>query len=96
MRYFHRVHVTPEQVLAFAQRFFGDRAMTGGAGGAAASWSDARGAITVEVEGEGGHYTRVTAGTSDVGESELDKVAKRFLAELHAHEAPGHPVRGAY
>jgi hypothetical protein len=34
--------------------------------------------------------------TRDVGESELDKVAKRFLTELHAIEEPRHEVRGAY
>jgi hypothetical protein len=38
----------------------------------------------------------VTVATDDVGESELDKVAKRFLSELHAAEEPGYVVRGAY
>ena len=45
---------------------------------------------------EGGHYTRVTVETNQPGESELDRRAKRFLAEVHADAEPGHVVRGAY
>jgi len=50
----------------------------------------------VLVEPEGGHYTRVTVETNQPGESELDRRAKRFLAEVHAEAEPGHVVRGAY
>ena len=96
MRYFHRVHSTPEAVLAFAQSFFGGRGLTGGASGDAATYRDATGEVSVRVEIEGGHYTRVTVGTKDLGESEIDKVAKRFLTELHRQEEPAHVVRGAY
>jgi hypothetical protein len=96
MQYFHRAHTTPESVLAFAQAFFTGRGFAAPPGGDKAAFTDARGTVTLTVEIEGGHYTRVTVGTSDVGESELDKVAKRFLAELHGQEAPGHMVRGAY
>ena len=97
MQYFYRAHCRPEAVLDFAASFF-DRRGFGRAGGEGdrARYSDPRGPIDVGVEIEGGHYTRVTVATPDVGESELDKVAKRFLAELHGVEDPKHVVRGAY
>jgi hypothetical protein len=34
--------------------------------------------------------------TDQVGESELDKFAKRFLAVVHREQEPTHDVRGAY
>ena len=96
MQYFSRAHLKPEAVLAFAKTFFPGRGLPGNTSGDNAAFSDARGAIRVQVEIEGGHYTRVTVATQDVGESELDRVAKRFLSELHAVEEPRHKVRGAY
>ena len=97
MQYFYRAHTKPELVLGFADTFFGGRGFTRAPGGGDHfRFSDARGPVDVNVEIEGGHYTRVTVATKDVGESELDKVAKRFLTELHAVEEPGHKVRGAY
>jgi len=97
MQYFYRAHVTPEKVLAFAGKFFLGRSFQAGPkGDARAVYTDDRGAVEIAVEIEGGHYTRVTASTRDVGESEIDRVAKRFLAELHAIEEPSHAVRGAY
>ena len=97
MQYFYRAHCTPEKVLAFAGKFFLGRGFAAGPAGAdRASYTDARGSVAISLETEGGHYTRVTAGTRDVGESEIDKIAKRFLAELHAVEEPQHTVRGAY
>jgi len=38
----------------------------------------------------------VEAATDQVGESELDKLAKRFLAEVHKLVEPAHVMRGAY
>ncbi len=97
MQYFYRAHCTPDNVLAHAERFFGGKGLTTQPGGPdGARFRDARGEVAVGVEIEGGHYTRVTVATGDVGESELDKLAKRFLAELHAHEDHRHRVRGAY
>jgi len=97
MQYFYRAHCTSEAVLDFAATFFDGRGF-GHAGGGAdhVRYTDARGPVDVRVETEGGHYTRVTVATRDVGESELDRVAKRFLAELHALEESQHVVRGAY
>jgi len=96
MQYFYRAHSSPEAVLAFARDFFPGRGLPGNVSGDDAAFSDARGTINVHVEIEGGHYTRVTVVTSDVGESELDKVAKRYLAELHTLDEPSHVVRGSY
>jgi hypothetical protein len=97
MQYFYRAHATPDDVLSAAQRFFTGRglAMQRG-GGDHARFVGLLGTVDLNVEIEGGHYTRVTMATRDVGESELDRAAKRFLAELHAAGAPRHEVRGAY
>lgn len=97
MQYFHRAHGKPEQVLGFADTFFGGRGFARASGsGDFARFTDPRGPVDVRVEIEGGHYTRVTVATQDVGESELDKLAKRFLSELHRAERPRYRVRGAY
>ena len=96
MHYFYRAHHAPEEVLAFARTFFGGRGFNESGSGDSLTFSDLRGPILVATEIEGGHYVRVTVSTKDVGESEIDKVAKRFLAELHSTEEPGHVVRGAY
>jgi hypothetical protein len=50
----------------------------------------------VSVRAEGGHYTFIDVLTDQVGESEIDKLAKRFLAELHRKVEPAHELRGAY
>ena len=97
MQYFYRAHCTPEEVLTFAGRFLGARGFAAAPGsGDHARFTGTRGTIDLNVEIEGGHYTRATLSTSDVGESELDRVAKRLLAELHRVEEPSHQVRGAY
>jgi len=48
------------------------------------------------VQAEGGHYTLVTVDTDQVGESEADKLAKRFLTLVHTRAEPGHRPIGAY
>jgi hypothetical protein len=48
------------------------------------------------VQAEGGHYTLVTVETDQVGESEADKLAKRFLTVAHAVSHPAHRPIGAY
>jgi hypothetical protein len=50
----------------------------------------------VQVEAEGGHYTRITVETNQPGESEADKLAKRFLTLVHTMAEPSHAPRGAY
>jgi hypothetical protein len=97
VRYFHRAHATPEQVLARARDFFtahGFRAEMGR--GDHARFTSQLGIVDLYVEIEGGHYTRLNLATSAVGESDLDKRVKRFMSEFHRTEEPGYVVRGAY
>lgn len=97
MRYFHRIHSTPDSVLKSAGEFFAAKGLERlSGGGDMATFRDSRGEVSVSVEIEGGHYARVTVATSEVGESEVDRLAKRFLAELHASHDRAHAVRGAY
>ena len=48
------------------------------------------------MQAEGGHYTLVTVETNQVGESEADKLAKRFLTVVHTMTDPTHHPIGAY
>jgi len=50
----------------------------------------------VTVQADGGHYTLVTVETNQVGESEADKLAKRFLTIVHTMAEPTHRPIGAY
>ncbi len=96
MRYFHRTTMSPDEVIAEADRYFGERLAPGESRNRLRTFSGTIGTITVKVEAEGGHYTLVTLHTDQVGESEADKVGKRFLTVLHARVEPGHLARGAY
>ncbi len=96
MRYFHRTSAAPEQVLEAAKTFFGARLAPAEEAARRRTYSGAIGRVTITARAEGGHYTFVEVGTDQVGESELDKLAKRFLAEVHRQVEPAHEVRGAY
>ena len=95
MRYFHRTTISPDRVLAEAEKYFGSfsGSWTGPRG---LQYSGSIGEIRVNVAMEGGHYTRVTIETNQVAESEADKLAKRFLGVLHTRAEPRHELRGAY
>ena len=54
------------------------------------------GQVSVNAQAEGGHYTLVTVETNQVGESEADKLAKRFLTVVHTQADPTHRPIGAY
>jgi hypothetical protein len=96
MRYFHRTSVSPEEALRAADEFFGGRLAPGPTGERFRTYSGTVGKITITVSAEGGHYTLVTVDTDQVGESQADKLAKRFLGAVHQRAEPGHQVRGAY
>jgi hypothetical protein len=96
MRYFHRTSLAPDEVLAEADRFFSARMSVAAAGKRRRVFSGSVGRISVQVGAEGGHYTLVTVETDQVGESEADKIAKRFLAVVHQRAHPEHQLRGAY
>lgn len=96
MRYYHRTGVAPGAVLEEAERFFAGRLALVESGARSRVFRGAVGTVRVNVEAEGGHYTLVTVTTDQVGESEADKLAKRFLGSVHRLAEPGHVLRGAY
>lgn len=96
MRYFHRTSLAPADVLADAKSYFGARLAPSEESPRRLAFRGALGKVTISARAEGGHYTFIDVQTDQVGESELDKVAKRFLAEVHRRVEPAHEVRGAY
>ncbi len=88
--------MAPDQVLEHAQTFFGARLAPAEEAPRRRSYSGAIGRVTISARPEGGHYTFVELTTEQVGESEIDRLAKRFLAEVHRRVEPTHEVRGAY
>jgi hypothetical protein len=96
MKYFHRTHVAPDLVIARANAFFGPQLAPTEEAPRQRRFTGAIGQITVSVRAEGGHYTLVTVETNQPGESEADRLAKRFLTLVHTMAEPTHEVRGAY
>ena len=96
MRYFHRTTLPPDGVLALAADYFGRRLTPAEEAPRRRAYSGRIGKVTIAARPEGGHYTFVDVATDQVGESELDKLAKRFLAVVHQAVEPGHEIRGAY
>ncbi len=96
MKYFHRTHVAPAAVLQQAAAWFGSRLAPLEEGGRRLRFGGPIGQVAVTAVAEGGHYTLVTVETDQPGESEADRLAKRFLTLVHAAAEPGHLVRGAY
>ena len=96
MKYFHRTHVSPDDVLQRATAYFGARLTPVEELPRRLRFSGAIGQVTVTVQPEGGHYTLVTVETNQVGESEADKLAKRFLTVVHTMAEPTHRPIGAY
>ena len=96
MRYFHRTTLSPDEVLAQAKAFFGTRLAPADEAPRRRTYAGALGKVTITARSEGGHYTLVEVSTDQVGESELDRLAKRFLAEVHKQVEPSHQLRGAY
>lgn len=96
MKYFHRTSLPGGRVLDAARGFFGGRLAPAEENARRRVYSGSLGRVAVQVRPEGGHYTLVEVATDQVGESEVDRLAKRFLAELHREVDPAHAVRGAY
>jgi hypothetical protein len=96
MKYFHRTHLAPDDVLARATAFFGARLSPVEEQPRRRRFTGTIGQVAVSVQAEGGHYTLVTVETNQVGESEADKLAKRFLTVVHTIAEPGHRPIGAY
>jgi hypothetical protein len=96
MKYFHRTHLSPDSVLARATQFFGGRLTPAEELARRRTFAGTIGQVGVSVQAEGGHYTLVTVETNQVGESEADKLAKRFLTLVHTMAEPSHRAIGAY
>ena len=96
MKYFHRTHLAPAAVLAEAASFLGAQLSPVEEHPHRRRFAGAIGQVVVTVQAEGGHYTLVTVETDQVGESEADKLAKRFLTVLHTVADPKHRPIGAY
>jgi hypothetical protein len=96
MKYFHRTHLPAVQVLEGAQRYFGAALTPVQQHERRREFAGTIGRITVTVQAEGGHYTLVTVETDQVAESEADKLAKRFLTQVHTMAEPTHRPIGAY
>ncbi len=96
MKYFHRTSATPDEVVAKAAEFFGARMQRTEEGARRLRFAGAIGQLSVSVLAEGGHYTLVTVETNQPGESEIDKLAKRFLATVHTLVHEHHAIRGSY
>lgn len=96
MKYFHRTSVSPDAVLDRATAWFGKRLTPTAEAPRQREWTGSLGRIRLSVRPEGGHYTLITVATDQPGESEADKLAKRFLTLVHTLAEPEHVVRGAY
>ncbi|HEU5303472.1 MAG TPA: hypothetical protein VFU40_02400 [Gemmatimonadales bacterium] len=96
MKYFHRTSVHPDEVLAAARRFFRPTLALVEEHSRRLQFAGPIGRIGIAARADGGHYIVVTAETDQVGESEADKLAKRFLTTVHTMAEPRHRPIGAY
>ena len=96
MQYFHRTQLAPDAVIVAATGYFGAHLTPTHEASRRCGFAGALGGVTVTVRAEGGHYTLITVATDQPGESELDRLAKRFLGEVHRLADPAHSLRGAY
>lgn len=103
MRHFYRSHLTPAEVVAAADAFFGSLGLNASPNGPRSRlYQGVVGAPEVParmrllVRPEGGHYTFVEVETDQIGESRLDRNVKRFFVQLHRREEPAHAMAAAY
>lgn len=97
MRLFHRTTLTPDAVLATADKFFTALGLTRSATDTRTrTFAGALGTMALSVRMEGGHYTLVDVHTDQIGESRLDKNVKKFFVQLHRTADPRHKVEAGY
>ena len=89
--------MAPVEVLRIADRFFPeiDLERTGHTA-RSRTFSGPLGTLGLSAKKEGGHYTFVEITTDQMGESRLDRNAKKFFVELHRTGEPGHRIEAAY
>lgn len=97
MRHFFRTQLTPVEVLRIADDFFPEIGMerTGHTARSRMFGGDL-GKLQLSVRKEGGHYTFVEIATDQMGESRLDRNAKKYFVELHKAGDPRHRIEAAY
>src|SRR5688572_2969380 len=97
MRHFFRTQLHPADVLSAAEQFFPTLGMYQTTHTTKSrTFTGALGTLHLQVRQEGGHYTFVEANTDQVGESRLDRNAKKFFVQLHRVAKPAHRLTAAY
>lgn len=97
MRLFHRTTLTPDDVLATADKFFGALSLTKASSEKRGrTYTGALGNMALNVRMEGGHYTLIDVVTDQIGESRLDKNVKKFFVAVHRAADPRHLVESGY
>lgn len=97
MRHFFRTQLTQADVLGHADSFFTGIAMEReGHTAKSRTFTGTLGTLELSVKAEGGHYTFVEVVTDQMGESRLDRNAKKFFVELHRAAEPAHRIEAAY
>jgi hypothetical protein len=97
VRHFFRTQLTPVDVLRIADEFFPTLPLDRTNHTARSrTFSGLLGTLLLSVRKEGGHYTFVQIQTDQIGESRLDRNAKRFFVKLHRVSDPSHRLEAAY
>ena len=97
MRHFFRTQLMPVDVLDVADEFFPTLPLDRTAHTARSrTYSGILGTLHLTVKKEGGHYTFVQIQTDQIGESRLDRNAKRYFVKLHRVADPSHKLEAAY
>ncbi len=87
----------PSEVLDVADEFFPTLPLDRTAHTARSrTYSGILGTLHLTVKKEGGHYTFVQIQTDQIGESRLDRNAKRYFVKLHRVADPSHKLEAAY
>jgi len=97
MRHFFRTQLNPADVLRVADAFFPTLPLERTVHTARSrTFTGLLGTLQLSVKKEGGHYTFVEINTDQMGESRLDRNAKRYFVELHRTSDPAHKLEAAY
>ena len=103
MRHFHRTHAHPDTVLEAADRFFPSIGMQPVSSAprrrvfeGVVGTPDEPATLTLTVTMEGGHYTRIEANSTAMGESRVDRNVKKFFAQVHRQAGARHALAAAY
>jgi hypothetical protein len=90
MRYFHRTSLSPDEVLENADKHFASMGAVAESGARSRTFKGTVGQITLHVEPEGGHYTRVTVEIDQRCQGEADKFVKSFFKVVHSKAHAAH------